>query len=105
MTSHEAQLLEVSLQHIRGDLKRMAETMLIVNARLEALPLIQQAQQAQQADLARGAARMDSQDERLQEIERELPGLKELRRWVIGGMGLSVTMMGAALIKMVLVAH
>lgn len=52
--------------------------------------------------LTSGSARMEKIEERLAEIEKAMPGLKELRRWVIGGVLAGLGMMGTAVGKLVL---
>jgi hypothetical protein len=103
MNSTEARILELSLDHIRSDLARLQEGVAAVAASLQVLPAIQQAQITTQAEMRRGAQVMERHEERLQSIERDLPGLRELRKWVITGVLGGIGMMGLALGKLVIV--
>jgi chromosome segregation ATPase len=49
------------------------------------------------AELAEANGRINAHDERMREIETNMPGLKEVRRWVIAGV-LAVVMAAASVV-------
>jgi len=103
MTSAEARILDLGLEHLRQDVGRLATTMQDVSTSLKALPSIQLGQQQIQTEMLRGHGIMQDHEMRIQVVERDMPGLKELRRWVVAGVLAGVGMMGAALIKLVVI--
>ena len=53
--------------------------------------------------LQAGAVTMQKHEDRLTAIETAMPGLKEMRRWVIGGILAGIGMIGAAVLKLVFI--
>ena len=49
-----------------------------------------------------GAVTMQKHEERLTKVEVEMPGLRELRRYLIGGVVAGAGMIGVAVLKLVL---
>lgn len=103
MTSAEARIIEASLEHLRGDIQRLNDTMQAIATETRQLAEIRTMQSHIQTRLADGTVTIGKHEERLQSIERDLPGLKELRRWVITGVLAGVGMMGTALVKLVII--
>lgn len=103
MTSAEARIIEASLEHLRGDIQRLNDTMQAIATETRQLAEIRTMQSHIQTQLADGSVALGKHEERLQSIERDLPGLKELRRWVITGVLAGVGMMGTALMKLVII--
>lgn len=103
MNSAEAQILAERTQHMQADIGRAVETMQDIQRKLELLPAMSASVEHLRADLVRSTTAARDHEKRIQQIEQQLPGLAELRRWVIGGVLASVGMMGTALVKLVLV--
>lgn len=101
MTSAEARVIGVTLDHIQTDLARLGTTLQDITSSLKQIPEIHQAQQYIRMELASGAKVTQDHETRIQVIERDLPGLRELRKWVIAGVMAGVGMLGAALVKLV----
>ena len=81
MESTEAKVIAVHLSHMSGSIERLSKAVEDMGEKLE--------------------RRMGDHETRLQSIERDMPGLKELRRYVIAGVVAGVGMIGAALMKLV----
>lgn len=102
MSSAEARLLEAKVQHVAEQVTRSNVALEDVSRKLEPLPALVTSMEWIRQDLARGTATMVDHDARLKRIEQDMPGLKELRRWVIAGVLAGVGMLGAALLKLVI---
>lgn len=104
--------------HVEGAVSNMDQKLDKIVDALSSLVRIEERQQATGDRLALGAqtfqdheARIrkveldmpNNLDHRLSSIETNMPGLKELRKWVIMGVLGGLGMMGAALVKLVLV--
>lgn len=114
LQSTEAKLIQLSLDHIRESQSAQAESLRRLGASLESLVKLEQAQGQILEKLRDGSERMNKLDMRITDnqhdlsnrvasLERDMPSLIELRKWVIGGMLAGIGMMGVALFKMVLV--
>jgi len=103
MNSTEARVIDAKLEHMSKDLARMSGAVDGVNAGMQTLGRVEQAQQHMLDMLKDGATRMGDHEARIQTIEREMPGLRELRRYVIAGVLAGVGMIGVALVKLVIV--
>lgn len=103
ITSAEAKLLEVRLGFIQDNTADLRATLHSIVDKLQVLPAMQQAQQNIQVELQKGTALMADHEKRIQQVERDMPGLKELRRWVIGGVLAGLGMVGTALFKLVVI--
>lgn len=104
--------------HVEGVVQNMDQKLDKLIDAMSSLVRIEERQQATGDRLAMGAqtfqdhesrlrkvelAVPDNLDKRLSVIEIALPGLKELRKWVIMGVLGGLGMIGAALLKLVLV--
>lgn len=103
MNSAEAQVLAERTQHMQTDMARTLEAMQDIQRKLDVLPLMSATVEHLRADLVRSTTAARDHEKRLQTIENQLPGLTEMRRWVIGGILASLGMMGTALVKLVIV--
>lgn len=103
ITSAEAKLLEMQLGFIRENTAETRASLNSIADKLQVLPAMQQAQVNIQMELQRGTQLMADHEKRLQTVERDMPGLKELRRWVIAGVVAGVGMVGTALFKLVII--
>lgn len=100
MTSAEALVLDERTKHMQTDMTAIAGTIQDVNRKLEVLPVVAAAVDHLRTELT--AASKDH-EQRIQRIEQQLPALAEMRKWVVGGVIAAVGMMGAAIVKLVLV--
>ena len=102
MTSIEARLIESSLSQMRAELTRQGDTLVGINESLRTLTRVEEAQVHIKDRLSEGSKKLTDHEQRLVAIEQQMPGLKEMRRWVIGGILAGVGMIGTALVKLVL---
>ena len=102
ITSLEARLLENNLANIRSEMARHGDALIGINESLRTLSRVEESQIAVKERLQEGSRKLTDHEERISRIEQEMPGLKELRRWVIGGILAGVGMMCVALINLVL---
>lgn len=103
LTSAEARIIGATLAHLASETKRNADAVVSINENLHVLTRLEQAQGHILDRLRDGATQMNDHERRLRELEQPMPGLLELRRWVVGGVIASVSMMGLALAKLVIV--
>lgn len=89
------------------DLSRVEKTVDGMDAKIDGLGLsllllarLEERQQGIAAALALNAATMVTTDRRISVIETKLPGLVEMRTWVISGLLAGVGMIGLALAKL-----
>lgn len=103
LQSAEARVIAVTLAHIAEETKRNADAIISVSESLRMLASIEQTQRHVTDSLKEGSMKMTDHEKRLQEVERNLPALLEMRKWVVTGVLAGVGMMGAALVKLVIV--
>ena len=103
LTSAEAQIIGASISHLAAETKRNADAVVAINESLHVLTRLETAQTNVLDRLKEGSIRMTDHEKRIQTIEQRMPGLNELRSWVIGGVLAGVGMMGAALLKLVII--
>lgn len=96
-------VLHSKLENVQEELKRMGAAMSQISESLQILARLEQGHSGILERLRDGAARFKEQDARISAIEQTMPGLKELRVWVIGGVLGGASMLGVALLKLVLV--
>ncbi len=102
MTSIEARLIESSLSQMRAEMTRQGDTLVGINESLRTLTRVEEAQIHIKERLSEGSKKLTDHEARLLVIEQQMPGLKELRRWVIGGILSGIGMIGIALVKLVI---
>lgn len=103
LKSTEARLLGREMRHMREHMEQFAQSQREISASLVVLARLETNHAAilsRQSELTKSA---EGHEDRLREVELNMPGLKELRKWVIGGVIAGVGMLGASLIKLVLV--
>lgn len=96
-------VLHSKLENVQEELKRMGASIHAISESLQILARLEQGHSGILERLRDGAARFKEQDARISVIEQTMPGLKELRVWVIGGVLGGASMLGVALLKLVLV--
>jgi len=84
LTSAEAARLDANIVSLAGDMREMREEMRLLREALLTLVRVEQKQVEQHASLERAFKSLAAHEERLQKIERGMPGLMELRAWAIG---------------------
>lgn len=100
MNSAEALVLDERTRHMQNDVQAIAGAVQDVNRKLEVLPVMAATVEHLRTDLTKTTR---DHEERIQRIEQQLPGLAELRKWVVGGIIAALGMMGAAIVKLVIV--
>lgn len=100
MTSAEAQILEANITHVARTVDSLAR--LLENVP-ETLAEIRATQSGIQITLQDGKTTMSDHEQRIKEIELAMPGLKEMRKWVVTGIIAGVGMLGVALLKLVVI--
>lgn len=103
MDSAEARIIHTRLDGMVDSMYRLANSVERMQEALHAVIELRTQQATVLAQLSDGAKQMQEHDTRLKDIERDLPGLREIRRWVIGGVLAGVAMMGTALMKLVII--
>ncbi len=101
LTSSEARIISTQLGHLVVETKRNADAVAAIGESLHVLTRLEASQTNVVEKLKEGSIRMSDHETRLQRIEQDLPGLRELRRWVIAGVLAGAGMVGAALVKLV----
>lgn len=103
LSSTEALILQNTLVHLTAETKRNADAVFSIHESLRTLTRLEATHGAQIAEVARISRQVELVDDRILEIERDMPGLRELRKWVVLGIVSGVGMMGIALTKLVLI--
>lgn len=103
LTASDAAVINVRLEAMQRELAALSGTTKSVADSLVILVRLEESHKTVLDRLRNGSETMQNHETRLQDIERDMPGLKELRRWVIGGILAGVGMMGVALAKLVLI--
>lgn len=103
LTSAEARIISTQLGHLVSETKRNADAVAAIGESLHVLTRLEESQGNVVEKLKEGSIRMSDHERRLQIVEQELPGLRELRKWVIAGVLAGVAMVGTALVKLVIV--
>lgn len=103
MDNGEARVINVRLDQLSSSVERLANVFEEMQKQMHVLTAMKVQQDHINAQLATGAETMTKHAERIGKIESDMPGLRELRRWVITGVLAGLGMMGAALGKLVIV--
>lgn len=103
ITSAEARLLTAEFQHFRSELGRQGDTLKAISDSLRILTRLEESHTHVLEQLKNGSMTMTDHERRLQDVEKTLPALIETRKWVIGGIIAGVSMIGIALMKLVIV--
>lgn len=102
MDSAEAKVINVRLDSLVDSVARMANAFEEMQKQMHVLTALKVQQDHITQQLTAGATTMGKHEERISTIEKDMPGLKELRRWVVGGVLAGLGMMGTALGKLVI---
>jgi len=104
ITSAEGRLLAVQMGAMRDDVREVKDTMRDMARSLEQLVRIEEQQKDMRAAMVRAfdeirteRERREPIESRIGSIERDLPGLRELRRWVIAGVLSGLAMLASSL--------
>ena len=103
LSSLEARVLEASLAGIRSDQRRLADAVQEISRNLAVLTRVEVNQNHTADHVATLTAQVKDHEQRMQSVERNMPQLLEMRKWVIMGILAGVGMMGTAVVKLVLV--
>ena len=96
-------MLEASLASIRGDQRRLADAVQEISRNIAVLTRVEVQQSHTSEQVSAVTARLNDHEQRLQVVERNMPQLLEMRKWVIMGILAGAGMMGTAVVKLVLV--
>jgi len=107
MMSAEARLLSLQLGHVETSMKRQDDILSRVDLAVQALPAMQAAllhlREQMDKEFQRGSKIMSDHEDRLKAVERDMPGLKELRKYVVAGVVAGIGLMAGALAKLVII--
>lgn len=105
----ENTVLHHQLQSVQKDIGSIKEALSGVTESLQSLVKLEVAQTNTKEALERAFSgvgkvdeRVDDLDKRIQALEMLAPGMKELRRWIIGGIGIGISMLFVSLLNLVL---
>lgn len=103
LTSPEARIIQAGMVGLAKEQERQGETLKDIGRALEVLAKIEQAHSHVVDQLRSGSIRMTDHEDRIRKMEQQIPPLLELRRWVVTGILAGLSMMGVALMKLVIV--
>lgn len=103
LSSLEARVIGASLAHLTSEQKRTTDAVVAINESLHALTRLEVTQADIAERLKEGSMRMTDHEKRLQAVEQEMPGLREMRKWAISAMIAGLGMVGVALVKLVII--
>lgn len=105
INSAEGRLLAVQLSALREDFKEVKETMRGVARSLEQLVRIEEQQKDMRAAIGRAfddikgnRQKHDELESRVGLVEQAMPGMKEMRNWLIGGILTLISLFTSAVI-------
>lgn len=101
LNSAEARVLHSSLVQLNREAQRNSSAIERIDESLHTLTRLEQQAQFIVEQMKAGVLQAKDHDDRLRAIERDMPGLKELRKIVIWGVLASLGMIGTALLKLV----
>jgi chromosome segregation ATPase len=93
-TQQNMLLLQQNLANLTGKVDDIGKSILLL-ARME------EREKAVQSRLEDGKVKMEALEKRLSEIERRVPGLTEMRNWVLAGILGGVGLMGVAVFNLI----
>jgi chromosome segregation ATPase len=102
VTSLEARFIEAAINQMRSEMTRQGDTLVGINESLRILARVEEAQANIKERLQEGSRKLSEHSDRLSQIENQLPGLEELRKWVVGGVLAGAGMIGLAILSLVL---
>jgi ElaB/YqjD/DUF883 family membrane-anchored ribosome-binding protein len=96
-------MLVHKVSRLSTDMTSVMTNMTQLTAGMTALIRIEERQQQIVERLSDGTEKMKQLDDRVRDVELAMPQLVETRKWVIGGVLAGVGMIGAALLKLVMI--
>lgn len=110
MSDTDVQVLHHRVSAVERAVERIADAVEKIGENTAQLAVLEQRHSETRDGLERAfdaigkcETRHESTESRLRDIEMSMPGLRETRRWVIGGILAMCSMVGAAVIGLVLV--
>lgn len=101
--------MAVALADLRSDMSEMRQSLNGVQKALESLVRMDEQQNNQRQaisrafdEIAKERDRRETMESRVHLLEVDAPSYRELRRWVIGGVLTGLTLMGAAVFKLLI---
>lgn len=91
------------MQHMHEELVRQSKTLESISQSLQLLAKVEQSQIHINERLKDGGTKIGDHEKRLAELEAKMPGLVEVRRWVVGGILAGIGMMAIAVVKLVFI--
>jgi uncharacterized membrane protein YqjE len=111
-TFNEGGIINEKLGGLQDDMAGVRNTLTSINAQLAALVRLEEnhnhtvkAVERSFTEIGNVKADMLETTKRLASIEMHMPGLKELRRWVIGGLAIALCMVISSVISLVISAN
>lgn len=104
ITSAEARILAIDINHVRTDLARMTTSIESISASLQTLAKLEQGHANILDRLSTNSRDTHAHELRIREIELQMPGLLEMRKWVVAGVVSGIGMMALAMVKLVLIS-
>lgn len=103
ITSAEGRLLAVQMGALRDDVKEVKETMREMARSLEQLVRIEEQQKDMRSAIGRAFDEMKAErvkreelEARVAVVEKSMPGMNEMRKWLIGGVTSGIALLLAA---------
>lgn len=103
------EVVSTRVDALTKDLSRVEGTVVGIDKKLDdlgqsmlLLARLEERHQSVTAQLLTGAQSMAAFETRLASVETKMPGLNEMRAWVIGGVLAGIGMIGTAVIKLVM---
>lgn len=103
MTSVEARVIQASLVTLTEATQRNADAVVGISESLSILTRLESQQGNLMDRLRDDSEKLKDHETRIRAQELEMPGLREMRKWVIGGIIAVVAMVCGALVKLVVV--
>ena len=105
ITSAEGRLLSVQMGAMRDDIREVKDTMREMAKSLEQLVRIEEQQKDMRLSISRAfdelktyREQLDRVEKRVSSVEQMMPGLRELRGWVIAGVLSGVAMVASSVV-------
>jgi hypothetical protein len=95
---------ELRIEHLEKAVEKIDHKIDGITDALQSLVRIEERQISTAERLNTGAGKMSDHEARIRAIEKEMPGLIEQRKWVVGGVLAGIGLIGMALLKLVLIS-
>lgn len=103
LSSLEARVIGASLAHLTTETKRNSDALQQIGESLHVLTRLEVTQTDIAERLKEGSMKMTDHEKRIQSLEQEMPGLREMRKWGITAILAVLGMLGTALVKIVII--